>query len=121
MHTLLHPRVPQVMFSKSIILLLAKIAPWIGAFVFLASIESSGVSDAWTQLWRIGMSAGLGIFVALVGAIYRNMERRQTATEKDIEEIRRDFLPRSEYSSRHDDVLRQFDRIYNAVMSRKEK
>ena len=116
-----HPKVPQIMYSKAVVMLLAKLAPWLGAFVFLASIEATKSEDTWTQLWRIGMSAGLGIFVALVGAIYRNMEKRQTAVENAIAEIRRDFLPRTEYSSRHDDLIKQFDRIYNAVMTRKER
>jgi len=104
------------MSHKWFALVLAKVAPWVGGLTFFAAIEATGSTDAWTEVWRICMSAGLGIFVTLVGAIYKNMDRRLEALE---EAAKNDFVPRKEYDSRHDDMIRQLDMIHKAVTDKR--
>jgi len=90
--------------------LLAKIAPGIGFLLFIASVEV-GDTGAWTDVWRITLSAALAVFVTLCGVIYRNVDRRQQESEEEIKKIKEEFLPRKEYGLRHDDIKEDLKEI----------
>lgn len=112
--------------GKQMVSLLAKISPVIGGFVILSSFQASSSSPGpWVELWRIAMSVALGVFVALVGAIYQNINRRLETVEATVRTIQREagcnFVSRSEYDGRHNDVVRQLDRIENALMRASER
>ena len=96
-------------FHKHAALALAKIAPYAGAVAFIASFEAGGATgNPWLEIWRVGFSGALGIFIALVGAIYQNMNRRLISLEKAAEDK---FIPRLEYEQRHEDLKEQLNRI----------
>lgn len=103
--------------SRNGVLVLAKIAPFLGGVVFVSSLEATAKeADIWVDLWRVGMSVGLGVFVTLVGAIYQNLNKRLERIEIAT---KNDFVPRQEYDSRHEDVKDQLNRIENAIISHK--
>ena len=104
--------IDMVSLSKHGALLLAKIAPFVGLTMIIAAFETEGAGNLWIGVWRIALSVALGIFVALVGAIYQNLSRRLETLEVAA---KTDFLPRREYDARHGDVIRQLDRIENLV------
>lgn len=103
-----------IVLTRHLALLLAKIAPVIGVFVFISAIQATGSEvGLWTELWRIGMSIGLGIFVTLVGMIYQNLNKRLEVLENVARE---DMVPRKEYDHRHDDLIDRLKRIETAVL-----
>jgi hypothetical protein len=102
--------------SRHAALVLAKIAPLIGGFVVIASFQDTS-GNVWTEAWRIGMSVGLGVFIALVGAIYQNLNRRLESLETAA---KTDLVPRREYDSRHGDLVKQLDRIEAVLLGRKQ-
>lgn len=105
----------QLLFSRSLAVGLAKLAPVVGLFVFVASVEAGG-SSAWTDVWRVAMSVGLGIFITLVGAIYKNIERRMGEVEAAI---RTSLLPRAEFEALYENINRALERIENKLEHRK--
>jgi hypothetical protein len=106
-----------IVLTRHLALILAKVAPLLGVFVFVSSVEATTAqTSAWTDMWRIGMSVALGVFVTLVGAIYQNLNRRLEAVETVA---RQDLVTRREYDGRHSDLVHQLDRIEAAVLKGK--
>jgi len=104
--------------GKNLTLFLAKISPVIGGFVILASFESDGGGNSpWTEIWRISMSVALGVFVALVGMIYKNINDRLENMEKRQEL----YVTLREYDARHEDMKNQLDRIERLMTSGAKK
>jgi len=99
--------------GKNLTLFLAKISPIIGGFVIVASLESDGSGGPWTEIWRISMSVALGVFVALVGMIYKNINDRLENMEKRQEL----YVTLREYDARHADMKTQLDRIERLMAS----
>jgi hypothetical protein len=105
-----------VTVSRHMAIVLAKVAPWAGGFVVVASVEAGQTGGGeWTEVWRVGMSAALGIFVALVGAIYQNVNRRLTDIEEGSKKAKDEFVTLREYNGRHGDLKEQLDRIESNV------
>ena len=100
---------------KQVAAIAAKVAPWVGGTMVLAALEADGRSDLGTEIWRVTLSVILGIFVALAGTIYRDVNRRIAA----LEAARDGFVPRKEYDERHNDVKESLNRIEAAIMGRK--
>ena len=94
-----------IIASKHTVLFLAKIAPLLGAALIVVSLQA-GHESTFADIWRIGMSVALGVFVALVGAIYQNLNKRIEA----LEETKKDFVTFREYDKRHDDLKDQYDK-----------
>src|SRR5208337_2477436 len=101
-----------IVMTRHTVLILAKISPAIGLVVIVASLELDGEAGFWPGVWRISMSIALGVFVTLVGAIYQNLNRRLEAIELSA---KNDFVPRKEYDSRQQDMIRQLERIENLL------
>jgi len=102
--------------TKQTALVFAKIAPLVGAAAFVAAIEAGGADGGpWAELWRIGISSALAVFISLVGMIYQNMNRRLNILETAA---RDDFVSHREYEGRHNDLKEQLDRI-ERLMERK--
>jgi len=103
-----------IVLTRHLTLLLAKIAPLLGAFVFVSSIEATTAnSTMWSDMWRIGMSVALGVFITLVGMIYQNLNRRLETLENVARE---EMVPRREYDHRHEDLINRLNRIENALV-----
>lgn len=71
----------------------------LSVIAFLAEPSGAGV-----DLWRLGFTIGIGVFVTLVSVIYRDQLRRMAAMEKELADIRR------LQSSQHAENLRRLDR-----------
>ena len=100
-----------MVITKQVVLTLAKVAPFLGGTLVLLSFQvnaATGLSD----LWRIIMSVCLAVFVTLVGAIYQNLNRRLEVLEVTA---KNDLVSRREYDTRHNDLIRQLDRIEKAL------
>lgn len=91
---------------------MVKLAPIVGAATVTAAVFQMNAESPWSTLWRLGISILLGVFVTLVGAIYQNLNRRLGSLEGAAKS---DFVPRVEYDRRHEDLLRQLDRIEDAL------
>jgi hypothetical protein len=108
---------------------LAKTSPVLGCMVIFSSIESFN-GGPWMEVWRVAISVAGGVFIALVGMIYQNLNRRVETLEKgsrsdfvprkeyDIgrqnekdRAIKDDFVPRKEYETRQQDLVERFDRF----------
>lgn len=83
---------------------LSKIAPVIGGVTIIASLIDTDSSSTWSALWRIAISVSLGVFVALVGMIYHNIESRVSKLEVSS-------VPEGEYEMRHIDLQKNLERI----------
>lgn len=93
---------------------LAKITPYIGGAVIVASIIQTQDSSPLTDLWRVAISVALGVFVTLVGMIYHNMESRVGTVESN-------YMPRLEYTARSAELDRHLERIEKHLESHDEK
>jgi len=97
------------LISKHLALFLAKVAPFVGAFAFIASVEATPTAESpWLTLWRIGLTAAIGIFVGLAGAIYHNVTNRIGSLEKLAKD---DLVPRREHAVELKGIKEQLDRI----------
>ena len=82
------------------------IAPLIGGLTVYSSLQLDTSGDHWQDVWRVGMSVGLGIFVTLVGMIYRGIDSRI----KDLEKVTNDkFVTIREHDQRHAELMARFD------------
>ena len=105
-----------LIITKHVAAVLARVSPVVGLVVIFSSVESHE-GGPWTEIWRIALSIALGVFVALVGAIYQNINRRVESFELAA---KTDFVPRKEYESRHQDLMSRFDRIEDLITGRKK-
>lgn len=62
------------------------VAIWVVFVTFLSEIDS-GRPSGWTE----ALTLVLGVFLALIGVIYRDMLRRMKATEEELAQHRREF------------------------------
>lgn len=88
--------------------MLARIAPVVGGATIIIAVQAPPPNDPWGEVWRIGLSTCLGIFVTLAGLIYKNINDRVGKLESAAKD---EFVPRREYESRHADIMRQIDRL----------
>jgi ElaB/YqjD/DUF883 family membrane-anchored ribosome-binding protein len=80
--------------GKNAGVLLAKLSPVAGLIVTIVILQvqqQQQPSNFLTDLWRTLISVVMGVFIALVGVIYRNMNTRADETNKNIEELRKDL------------------------------
>jgi hypothetical protein len=93
-----------IFVSRQVSDVLAKIAPGLALLLFISSVEVGETQGAWTDVWRITLSAGLAVFITLVGVIYNDMKKKQRDLEDNVKDVREKFVPRTEYGLRHDEL-----------------
>ncbi len=93
-----------IFVSRQLSDVLAKIAPGLALLLFISSVEVGETQGAWTDVWRITLSAGLVVFITLVGVIYNDMKKKQRDLEDNVKDVREKFVPRTEYGLRHDEL-----------------
>lgn len=54
----------------------SKVTPILGGLTFIAALQAQAESSPWVDLWRMGVTLGIGIFVTLCGVIWRDLNRR---------------------------------------------
>jgi hypothetical protein len=88
---------------------LSFLAPLVGGVTVYSSLQAEiPGSDHWQDVWRVGMSIGLGVFVTLVGMIYKGMDARI----KDLEKAANDkFVTIREYDLRHTELVKRLDEM----------
>ena len=89
---------------------LSRISSILGLGVICFSLALDSATGA-TSLWISGIGIVVGVAVALGGMLYHNMESRVTQQEQDLKELKKYFLPRSEFEASHKPMQEQLSRI----------
>jgi hypothetical protein len=88
-----------------------KLAPLVGALLVISAFQANTSGDSpWTVLWRITLSAGLGIIVGMAGVIYKAVNIRIT----ELETLAKTGVTRPEF----DLLMRRFDRLEDLLTKR---